>query len=47
MATEVLELTTVEMYIHELPKATRLEDIVLKDKEKAVFICYNTEDINL
>lgn len=47
MAQEALKLTTVNMLVYELPKMTRLEDISLKDNEKAFFISYNTEDIVL
>ncbi|MCR2042688.1 type II toxin-antitoxin system HicB family antitoxin [Anaerosalibacter massiliensis] len=47
MATEALELATFEKKVHEMPKVTPLEDINLSDKEKAVFISYNTEDLDL
>ncbi|WP_052356607.1 type II toxin-antitoxin system HicB family antitoxin [Faecalimicrobium dakarense] len=47
MAKEVLELVTVNMKVYELPKMSELSDISLKEQEKAFYISYNTEDIDL
>lgn len=47
MAQDVLELVTVNIKVHELPKMSELSEITLKDNEKAFYISYNTEDIDL
>ncbi|MBU3130494.1 hypothetical protein LGL55_22700 [Clostridium tagluense] len=47
MAKDVLELITTTMKVYELPKVTPLESIKLNDNEKAFFISFNTEDIDL
>ncbi|SHK54354.1 type II toxin-antitoxin system HicB family antitoxin [Paramaledivibacter caminithermalis] len=47
MAQEALKLNTLTMQVYELPKMTPLKDINLKDNEKAFYISYNTEDIDL
>lgn len=47
MAKEVLEFITANMKVHELPKMSELSDIKLKYNEKAFYISYNTEDIDL
>lgn len=47
MAKDVLQLVTAYLYVHELPKASPLEKIVLSKNEKAFFISYNTEELNM
>lgn len=47
MAKEVLEFITANMKVHELPKMSELSEIKLKYNEKAFYISYNTEDIDL
>lgn len=47
MAKEVLELVTAFYKVHELPKASTLSEIVLAENEKAFFISYNTEDLDM
>ncbi len=47
MAKEALELETITMQVYKLPKASNLNDLKLKKHEKAFFISYNTEDLDL
>ncbi|WDV47447.1 hypothetical protein PV797_07150 [Clostridiaceae bacterium M8S5] len=47
MAEEVLKLCTIDMQVYKLPKVTALDDLQLKDNEKAYFITYNTEDLDM
>lgn len=47
MAKEVLELVTAFYKVHELPKASTLSDIILAENEKAFFIVYNTEELDM
>ena len=47
MAKEVLELVTAFYKVHELPKASALSEIVIAENEKAFFITYNTEDLDM
>ena len=47
MAKEVLELVTAFYKVHELPKASTLSEIALAENEKAFFISYNTEDLDM
>lgn len=47
MAKEVLEFITAKLHVYELPKMSTLEDITLKTNEEAVYISYNSEDVDL
>ncbi len=47
MAKEVLELVTAFYKVHELPKASALEEIDLSENEKTFFISYFTEELDM